>query len=243
MNRNVTKVGGNTYLNAPLIPAAGNSKRAIFNALKRAYKLRNMNPVITESYLRLESVLGTQNAINFNVLAQNTSVAPRATEQRLQLTDTFSITSMAFLIGKQASGAPDSSLVLDTYVNPQIFSGAGEAAALQAIYNGKLSIDVNRTSYLAAWDIARHQNVNTAQQLLAQTVTAGILAGASSVYSRNAYEDDSIFKDLTPGINISGNQTIAIQAQLPGSVNMTGASGTNVACLYLRGFLIQNVTQ
>lgn len=204
--------------------------RANFNAIKK-----RKGVVTTQSYLRLESVLGTTGQINFDVLLNQGQA--NANEKRLAITDAFSITSMAVMIYKQAAAGAISAGQLDTYPNPLIYSNAGEAAALQAIYNGFLTIRVNSTIYIDSLDVYRFYRVGVAQ--------AGVLSAVGSAYNASSYEKgDYPFYGLTPGIRLSGSTKNDISLSLPESVNMAGAGGTvNRVVLYCRGFLEQNGAQ
>lgn len=237
----IKRDGGATYLVPPMIPPSSNKDRAIYNSLLRGYAERGIRPVITQSYLRLEQTLGNSNSVPFQVLTNQGNVQP--TEVRLQLTDTFVVTDIGFFISKLATNAARSSMVLDTFVNPEIYTGSGEAAALQALYNGQLTAGVDRKTYITAWDLLRHYYVPNAQRLLAQVGSTNVPAGAATSYSRSGFENDQIFKEILPTFNISGNQSLNLAINLPEAVNMAGTNSINIAVLYLRGFLVQNVTQ
>lgn len=205
--------------------------RAVFNSLKK-----RPGVVTTQSYLRLEQTLGTSGQINFQVLINDG--AANANERRLALTDAFTVTSLSVLIYKQASGGAISAGTLDTFPNPLTYSNAGEAAALQAIYNGYLSVRVNSVVYIDSLDVYRFYRAGTAQKGVETTTSP-------SVYVANEYDrGDYPFYSLTPGIRLSGATKNEISLTLPESVAMAGAGGTtNRVVCYLRGFLEQNGAQ
>lgn len=201
--------------------------RAIFNSLQK-----RQGVVTTQSYLRLEQTLGTQGSVNFSVLVNDGTAT--ANERRLSITDAFTVTSLSILIYKQASGGAISAGVLDTFPNPLKFTGA-EAPALQAIYNGYLSVRVNSTVFIDSLDVYRFYRVGTAQAGVQTTVTPSIYQ--ASEYNRGDYP----FYSLTPGIRLSGATKNEISITLPESVAMGGGGGTvNRVVCYLRGFLEQN---
>jgi len=204
--------------------------RANFNAIKK-----RKGVVTTQSYLRLEQTLGTQGQVNFDVLLNQG--AANANEKRLAITDAFTITSLAIAIYKIPSGGNISSAQLDTYPNPLTYVGAGEAAALQAIYNGFLTVRVNSTIYIDSLDAYRFYRVGVAQ--------AGVLSAVGSAYNASSYErGDYPFYALTPGIRLSGATKNDISLTLPQSVAMGGTAGsTNRIVCYFRGFLEQNGAQ
>lgn len=204
--------------------------RANFNAIKK-----RKGVVTTQSYLRLEQTLGTQGQVNFDVLLNQG--AANANEKRLAITDAFTITSLAIAIYKIPSGGNISSGQLDTYPNPLTYVGAGEAAALQAIYNGFLTVRVNSTIYIDSLDAYRFYRVGVAQ--------AGVLSAVGSEYNASSYErGDYPFYALTPGIRLSGATKNDISLTLPQSVAMAGTAGsTNRIVCYFRGFLEQNGAQ
>jgi len=205
--------------------------RAIFNSIKK-----RPGVVTTQSYLRLEQVLGTQGNVNFDVLLNQGQA--NANEKRLAITDSFTVTSMAVMIYKQAAAGKISAAQLDTFPNPLIYAGANEASALQALYNGYLTVRVNSTIFIDSFDVYRFYRVGVAQQGVETTTTP-------SVYVANSFDrGDYPFYSLTPGIRLSGATKNDLSLTLPESVAMAGTAGTtNRVVLYLRGFLEQNGAQ
>lgn len=210
---------------------ATDRSRAIFNSLRK-----RAGVVTTQSYLRLEQVLGTQGQVTFQVLINDG--AADANERRLAITDAFTVTSLAVVIYKQASGGKISAGTLQTFPNPLVFTGAGEAEALQAIYNGYLAVRVNSVVYIDSLDSYRFFRVGVAQAGVETTTTPS--GYVQSEYSRGDYP----FYSLTPGIRLSGATKNELSLTLPESVAMAGTAGTvNRVVLYLRGFLEQNGAQ
>ena len=205
--------------------------RAVFNSLKK-----RPGVVTTQSYLRLEQPLGTQGNIQFEVLINQGQQT--ANERRLAITDAFTVTSLSVVIYKKASGGNISAAKLDTFPNPLTYVGAGEANALQAIYNGYLTVRVNSVIYIDSLDIYRFYRAGVAQRGVETTTTPSVYL--ASEWSKGDYP----FYSLTPGIRLSGATKNDLNITLPESVAMAGTAGsTNYAVLYLRGFLEQNGAQ
>lgn len=210
--------------------------RAIYKSLPK-----RPGVVTTQSYLRLEQVLGTQGNINFQVLTNEGT--PNVNERRLAISDSFMITSIFIGIYKVGAATPTNAQiaggVLNTYPNSITYSKAGEAANLQGIYNGYLSIRVNSVVYIDSLDCFRFYRVSTAQKGV--NVSA---AASNNAYVSEGYEKgDFPFYALTPGIRLSGATKNELQVTLPTSLDLTGTSSTNYAVCYLRGFLEQNGAQ
>lgn len=209
--------------------------RAILNSLRH-----RKGVIITQSYLRLEVLLGNTGALQFQILQNQQSQT--LNERRLAITDSFLITALCIAIYKQGAGQAISAVKLRTYPNSNIFAGAGEADALQAIYNGFLTLRVNSTVYIDSLDIYRFYRVGTAQEGLNTTVPG---AGIISAYNGDDYpRGDYPFYGITPSILVSGATKNEINLQLPDSVNMTAPAGqNNFAVCYMRGLLLQNAAQ
>ena len=201
--------------------------RSIFNGLKK-----HPGVLTTQSYLRLESNLGTQSTVNFNVL--NNQGAQTVTEKRLSITDSFIVTGLSIFTYKK-NGSNGAKSQLDTFPNPLVYTGAGDAATMQELYNGFLSIRVNSVVYIDSLDCYRFYRVGVAQKNVETTTTP-------SGYQQSEYSGgDYGFYSLTPSIELSGATKNEIQLTLPENITMTN---TDVfAVCYLRGFLRQNNAQ
>jgi len=194
---------------------------------------------MTWATLRMESaVLGTQGQIPFALNADDQSLPEQITEQRLNKVDSFVATRVSVQIANFTGNR--SSMRLRTYPNQRIFTGAGEAAALQAIYNAKLDIMVNSNLYFPNLRTEQFLLVPQFQELLANVTAlpAGYTAGG---WDKDPYNgDDDAFKELIPSVAFSGGNKNTININLAQSVNMTAAGGSNIAVLQFRGFIIQN---
>lgn len=200
----------------------------------------------TQSYLRLMvnlNTAGSVNSIQFPVLTTNS--APRATEQRLDITDMFTISNWSLFLVKAGSSttATDAEVAvapLYTWPNPQVFTGSGEAANLMNVYNGNLSVTVDRDRVLDKYDTYRFYRVATAQKLIAQAAgTAG--SGESLHFQADGWEGPSYgFSQLDPEITINGVGQNDLILNLPSAVSLAGTSSTNFVVLICRGIKWQN---
>ncbi|AXH73867.1 MAG: hypothetical protein [Bacteriophage sp.] len=200
----------------------------------------------TQGYLRLMvnlNSIGSVNSIQFPVLTTNSAL--RATEKRLDITDMFTITNWsAFLIKAGSStSATDAEIAaspLYTWPNPQVFTGSGEAANLMNIYNGSMSITVDRDRVLDSYDTYRWYRVANAQKLIAQAAgTAG--SGESLHWQADGWEGPSYgFSELDPQITLNGVGQNDLVLNLPSAVSLAGTSSTNFVALICRGIKWQN---
>lgn len=201
----------------------------VYNATRRD------GVITTQSYLRLEkSIQGTVNSINFDVLANQGSAG--ATERRLQLTDTFTITALAVMIYKAgtsttATSAQRAAARLRTWPNPLIFTGASEADALETLYNGYLGVKVNSTVYVESLDLRSFYRVHTSQQLAGPVTT---------IPADEWPQINNGFKKIVPTITLNGAAKNDISLTLPLATNLGGTASENFVVCYLRGFLNQN---
>lgn len=209
--------------------------RATYNALKKKFGVGRSGVIITPGYLRSEQVLGSQNSVNFPILV-NEGTAPRSTERRLSISDAFVITDLGIRIGRLTGAAPETTpgpIQLESFVNPAIFTVAGERAALNTMYNGSLSVKVGSITYIDALDLLRFQYVGQAQR--------GMTLFTASTYGASEQKGLSDLADIVPTIMFTGREKNIVQVTLPESANMTAvAPASNVAVFYARGFLCQN---
>lgn len=206
--------------------------RATYNSLKKRFNVGKSNVIVTPGYLRSEQVLGNQNSVNFPILV-NEGTAPRVTERRLGISDTFVITHLGIYIGKETGGPyPQAGLQLESFVNIYTFTGSTEQEALRALFNGSLSVKVGSITYIEAIDLFRFRHVGTAQsgmnQLAATPYGASDLTGVQNL------------ADITPTIQFSGQEKNTVVVNLPQPVDMTSPDKPNVAVFYATGFLCQN---
>jgi len=205
----------------------------------------------TQSYLRFLFNLNTTpgvNSITFNVLQTDGNIV--ATEQRLQITDLFTITHWSLQLIKVGttstpSAAEISRGILRTYPNPQIFTGTNEADNLMNIYNGNTSVTIDRDKKIDAFDNYRFYRVDTAQQLLGMTTAAPAApTGATAAYSRDSYPSPNYaYAELDPNITLNGAGSNQITVSLPDTSTLTGTTSCNFLVLTCRGIKWQNASK
>lgn len=219
---------------APMVKAV-DTYRATYNSLKKRFNVGRSNVIITPGYLRSEQVLGTQNQVNFPILT-NEGTAPRSTERRLGISDAFVITDLGLRIGRLTGAGVETTpgpILLESFVNPAIFTVAAERAALATLYNGYLSVKVGSITYIEALDMLRFQYVGEAQR--------GMTLFTASTYGASSQQGLADLADIVPTIMFSGQEKNVVQVTLPESAAMGAVSPiTNVAVFYARGFLCQN---
>lgn len=216
-----------------VLPIPTDPDRSTYNSIQA----KNPDVIITPGYLRLEKSLGTENEISFDVLMNQGAMT--VNEKRLDLSDAFTITHVGFAIYKIASGGAVQTAQLDSFPNPLVYTGASEAANLQALYNGALSIRVDSTVYVDSLDMYRFYRVGQAQELV--DLGGGTGANATGVYQASQWDSEEyVFGRITPTITLSGASKNRLVLTLPDSTDLSGTSSTNYAVLYLRGFLQHN---
>jgi hypothetical protein len=231
-------------LGGDIVPAkAFSRKQAVFNEKAQQYARRGV--ITTPGYLRLETLLATSaaatslNTITFNTL--DTSGTKQATERRLKLSDTFTITNVSFYIGAGAAvaaGAPtaveQARENLHTFPNIAVPSIGAESPQIQALYNGFLSLRIDTTTFLDSIPMKQFYRVGDVQQ---GTITAtGGNANNKSSWLSSMYGSTP----MLPTIELNGQSNIEWTITLPTSVPYTqpAATFTN-AVLILEGFLNQ----
>ena len=231
-------------LGGDIVPAkAFSRKQAVFNEKAQQYARKGV--ITTPGYLRLETLLATSgaatslNTIQFNTL--DTSGTKQATERRLKLSDTFTITNVSFYIGAGAAtavGAPtaveQARENLHTFPNIAVASIGAESPQIQALYNGFLSLRIDTTTFLDSIPMKQFYRVGDVQQGTI-TATGGNVANKSSWLS-SMYGSTP----MLPTIELNGQSNIEWTITLPTSVPYTqpAATFTN-AVLILEGFLNQ----
>lgn len=199
-----------------------NSLRALANAFPgqdvRQFKC-------TQSFLRLELALSTSiTRYQFQILNQ-TAGSQFNTEQRLNLQDSFVISSMGIFLGKPSSST-DTTFELQTYANTVTFTNA---AAMNAIYNGTLQIAVNNDVIVPAWDAQRHFYRPQTQ----------LTAAANSPLDQKRLAEDGFYA-VEPNVTAIGSKNTVITLNLPAALSAVDANSRVI--VYLRGVLAQNST-
>jgi hypothetical protein len=186
--------------------------------------------VLSQSYLRLEQLLvGTTNTFKFPILSNQTGNGQgiRNTEKRLKLQDAFYVATTNIYLTK-ASSATSSALLLNTYPNVIVFATAGEAAALEAFYNGWWSLTVNNVVIIPGFDLMQYRQVYQTQLTAATNSPIDMFDGTNNVINQ-------------PNPVLIGQKDNFFQIELPAAI-----AGTVDPFIYIvvimRGVLAQNVT-
>ena len=216
------------------------------------------------------------NTINFNVLSNQGTV--RATERRLDVTDMFTVTHWALYLMKAGglateggTAATDTDIATSrnyTYPNPYVFSTAAmgnptflqnqsatqlvpatrESQNLLSIYNGFISVNIDRETIIDSYDCLRFLRVPSSQQQMAQAAAAIAPAAAAIGSSAGATFDqweaaNYAFSDVDPQFTLNGIGQNLITINLPAAVSLAGASSTNFVFLTMRGVRWQNASK
>lgn len=195
---------------------------------------------LSASYLRLETLLGTQATIDFNVQTNLPNVI--ASEKRLNQSDQFIVTHLGFAIKKIAAASPTAAqhavAILYTWVNSNtgLFAGANDAN-IQAIFNGFLEFTVNRKTYVPAIDMRSFERVPESQQGQPLAAIAGPVTYA---LKRDSFPNGLFGYFPVDYIRLNGYDLITPTITLPSSVAMAVANESNYAVLLMKGYLASN---
>lgn len=183
---------------------------------------------LTQSFLRLEQpIVVGQTLYTFPILVNQANPQIFNTEQRLNLQDSFVISSLGFYQALP-SGATDTTFKLLTYVSPFLFVNDAQH---QIFYNGRLSITVNNNVILPAWDCMRHLYAPQTQQTQALGAGAPMDEFDGAEYAQFPVE---------PNVTLVGSKNYVVNLALPGAPTAVEANSRVV--IVLRGLLAQNST-
>lgn len=231
---------GANKINTPTGPIrktpAFSRPQAIFN--EQAEKLSRYGVISTPSYLRLEQTAPNSSVNQFMFQTLQTSGTQTATERRLKLADTFTITDISFYLGNVAAIAYVSTAAqyavqtMHTFPNPTVFTT--KADELEGIYNGYLSLRIDSTTFLDSIPMRQFYRVGTSQQ---QTAAANVPQIQRDEWTSNLYGKS----ELLPTITLGGQSNIEWSIVLPDGINCAGAANTQNVNLILifTGFLNQ----
>jgi len=248
MRQRLLKRGAATQINAMggnIVPArAFSRKQAVFN--EKASQYASQGVITTPGYLRLETLLSTGtgatslNTINFNTL--DTSGTKQATERRLKLSDTFTITDVSFYIGTGATGVglagqpttvEQSQERLNTFPNQQVVAIGANSGQLEALYNGFLSLRVDTTTFLDSVPMRQFYRVGDTQ-------TGTVFATGGTATNQSTWNTAMGKTSLLPTIELNGQSNIEWSITLPTSIPYTQVANTFCnAVIVLEGFLNQ----
>ena len=207
------------------------------------------NEIATQGYLRLAAnVQATAlNSVTWNVLSNQGTV--RATEVRLDITDMFTVTHWGLYLVKSGTTTTSTDAELATthlFTNPNslTFSGTGESGNLMNVYNGFMSVTVDRNKIIDKYDAMRYYRVGTAQKGVNQAAIASPAAGTSNSYVDDSWDNVSYgMANCDPNVTLNGVGDNNITLTLPSSVNLSGTASTNFVFLIMRGIRWQNASK
>lgn len=155
-----------------------------------------------------------------------------------------------------------------TYPNPYVFSTAAnglptfltnnaasaltpftqESNNMYSIYNGFISVTIDREVVIDSFDTLRFLRVPASQQQMAQAAAAIAPAAATIGYSAGATFDqwesaNYGFSEVDPQFTLNGIGDNNITITLPAPVSLAGASSQNFVFLQLRGIRWQNASK
>jgi hypothetical protein len=207
--------------------------RLIFANARKALKNAGIDPTgkkLTQSFLRLERaiVVGTTQYL-FPVLNNQSALGIFATEQRMNMQDSFVLSTIGVYTAVPAS-ANDTAFLPLTYPNTLLYATAGAAAATKAIYNGTLQVQVNGNILIPAWDLLKHY----VSPITNQT------AAVNSPVDQVDFGHDGVYP-VEPNITVRGDKNTQISVNLPGTGVATIQANSRII-IVMRGVLAQNTT-
>jgi hypothetical protein len=220
----------------PSLPGLGNRTQNLFDLKRKEYASKGI--ITFASFLRFETLLGTTSNINFVVTQnQQQNTAPIATANLLNPNDTFTITGLfagiksVVTAGSTPTDAEQYSTIVDTFPNPQIYAGAGEALRMNGFYNGVLQMSLDSSVLIQGLPVMQFYRVGTSQQQTAATNVPAV--------QRNEFPIEMFGRvPITPSLEISGQTQVKLNIGFNTGLNLAAASGrTNYAVIYATGFL------
>jgi len=214
-------------------------KQAVFN--EKAQQYARQGVITTPGYLRLESLAPTTATSVFNFNTLDTSGVKTATERRLKLADTFTITDISFYLGTGSctANAPTadqySKQEMNTFPNPQVTAIGASSDELESIYNGYLSLRIDTTTFIDSIPMRQFYRVGTSQK--------GVLGGTGgTAVQANEWPLSMYGKtELLPTIELNGQANIEFSINLPNAQICSSPTTSNFVnmVLVLQGFLNQ----
>jgi len=200
---------------------------------------------LSQSYIRAETALATNSSISFNIQKSKTA-SPTATERLLELNDKFVITHLFIGLKQIASDTPTAAqhdlASVYTYENPNVFSGTN-AANVNAIYNGSLSMTVNRKVYIPEFPVRAFRRVPDTQSGSFLTAVGTATTPTATFAANGGLDGFPVglygFYQMDPTL-FDGAQTIDTEINLGSAVAFDDSSNTVYAVLCARGYLVVN---
>ena len=236
------------------------------------------NEIATQGFLRLgQNVNATLNTINFNVLQNQGTVVATERRLNVTDMFTVTHWAMYIVkAGGQLGGGGTAATAADisiarnyTYPNPYVFANAKqglptfltnnatasallpqttESNNLYGIYNGFISVTIDREVVIDSYDTMRFLRVPGSQQQMAQAAAAIAPSATVIGYSAGATFDqwesaNYGFSEVDPQFTLNGIGDNNISINLPSALNLTGTDSTNFVFMQLRGIRWQNASK
>jgi hypothetical protein len=212
--------------------------RCQYEIARAIVKKAGLNPedvYLTPSTLRLElQLLTTKAQYIFGVTTVNNGPAGTLfnTEVRLNQQDSFITSEIQLALGEPSS-TTDATWPDHFYPSPAVFSGAGEAAALEVVYKSQLKITVNNKVVMPTLHTGRFRNVPFAQQVAAAANQNGIARDQAD------HSVDGMMVEV-PSVVLIGSSNNLVEIDFPNAPAAVGANTRLV--LMFHGLLAQNST-
>jgi len=220
-------------------------KQAVLAALGNAGQMVSPQDLSPSILRRDSAALGTQGEIPFYFQANNsTGGTPSATSILLENNDSFIVTDIALLIKKCANtDAGHAAAISYNHYSNLVFTQSNDGN-LQAIYNGELTIEIDKRQFLPSLAASVFERIPDTQA--GTTTTAYVnasTANATTVIARDSKNHALYgFFPVSPFV-LTGNMTSQnIKIQLPASLNLAATSDANFATLVFNGYLVANNT-
>jgi hypothetical protein len=190
---------------------------------------------LTQSDIVLEQQLFT-NITNYTFPVLNNVQAPSGslfnTEIRLTQQDSLIVGAWGFFLCEPSS-LLDATFTPKTYPNPATFVTAGEALALQTVYNSSCQVKVNNDVVFPVWHLSRNFLVPFAQKVAAATNQNGIGNDMIDLSSDGFFPTE-------PNLVLVGSKGYVITMNLVAALAAVGPFTR--ARIHYRGLLAQNST-
>jgi hypothetical protein len=196
--------------------------------------------ILSQSYLRLErnlssSITNYQFGVTVNDAPAGTSI--KATENRLNLQDSFFVGSISMFTTLSGSNGTNTNLILDSYPNKTKYSSSGASDALYNLYNGYFSLTVNNRVITPSWNAYQHLYVPQTQNATGATPATGATLPVDQFEGST-----SASIAVEPNWVLIGSKNNNFTLNLPSAVSALQASQTTTVVVILRGVLAQNST-
>lgn len=206
------------------------------------------NLVMSQSYLRLETVMTEQGTIfKFPVLVNDSSngIPQAVTERRLPLQDAFICGFMGLFFNARTTDPDligtnsDYRNVLMTYPDSYYFDADDNGNRAMTFWNGSLKFDFNQKVIIPAWDTRRHLVIPETQR----PVAWGNFP-VNTLFNQYSQMDGSQqgFYPTEPNPILWGDANMDIQFTIPYPLNFTFAQNEFRAVLIMHGVHVQNCT-